>query len=279
MGVARVAVDAGARSSPVHSHGAEEELFYVLGGSGLLWQDGHTCEIAAGDAICALAGGPAHTLIAGDDGLEVLAFGENVDPPLVRLPHAGMLRRGAFWIDAADTDPLDAEAAAGPLDVPPPGPRPANVVATDDAPYEEMSEGKFVAWERNLGEGAGSVRTGIRYDVVAPGKWNCPPHWHSSEHELFAILEGAGTLELYDNDGQLAEEHLLRAGDVVRRPFGKPKLAHAIRAADDGELTLLAYGMRCPEEIVFYPRSRKAWLGSVLVRLEIADDYWQGERY
>jgi uncharacterized cupin superfamily protein len=279
VGLARVAIDPGARSSPVHSHGAEEELFYVLRGSGLLWQDGATHEVAAGDAICALAGGPAHTLIAGADGLEVLAFGENAAPPLVRLPHAGMLRRGAFWIDASGTDPLAAEEAAGPLDVPDPAPRPGNVVAATDAPFEEMREGKFVATEHDLGTGTGSVRTGLRRAVLPPGKWSCPPHWHASEHEIFVVLDGAATLELYDNDGQVAEEHRLHAGDVVRRPWGRPKLAHALRASDAGDMTYLAYGMRRPDEIVFYPRSRKAYLGSVLVRLELADDYWDGERY
>ena len=61
----------------------------MLGGSGLLWQDGATHAIAAGDAICALAGGPAHTLIAGDDGLDVLAFGENVAPRSSASPTPG----------------------------------------------------------------------------------------------------------------------------------------------------------------------------------------------
>ena len=278
VGLARVAVDPGARSSPVHSHGAEEEIFYVLGGSGLLWQDGATHEIAAGDAICALAGGPAHTLIAGEDGLDVLAFGENADPPLVRLPHAGMLRRGAFWIDAAGTDPLAAEAAAGPLEVPAPSARPANVVATADAPFDELREGKFVAGEHDLGTGTGSRRTGLRHAIRAAGRWSCPPHWHAIEHEIFVALDGAATLELYDNDGQVVEEHPLRPGDVVRRPLGHPKRAHALRGGD-GDFTYLAYGMRRDEDIIFYPRSRKAYLGSVLVRLDLADDYWDGERY
>ena len=278
VGVARIEVDPGGRSSPVHSHGAEEELFYVLGGSGLLWQDGATHAIAAGDAICALAGGPAHTLIAGDDGLDVLAFGENVAPPLVHLPHAGMLRRGAYWIDASGTDPLEAEAAAGPLAVPAPSPRPANVVATADAPFDEMREGKFRAAEHDLGTGTGSVRTGLRHAVLPPASWSCPPHLHAVEHEIFVALDGAATLELYDNDGQVAEEHPLRPGDVVRRPFGHPARAHALRSGD-GDFTYLAYGMRREEDIIFYPRSRKAYLGSVLVRLELADDYWDGERY
>jgi len=93
------------------------------------------------------------------------------------------------------------------------------------------------------------------------------------------VLDGAATLEPYANDGVLAQEHPLRPGDVVRRPLGRPKLAHALRAADDSDLTYLVYGMRRDDEIVFYPRSRKAWLGSALVRLELVEDYWDGERF
>jgi hypothetical protein len=42
-------------------------------------------------------------------------------------------------------------------------------------------------------------------------------------------------------------------------------------------MTMLLYGQRNGNEIVFYPRSRKAWVGQVMVRFEIVDDYWDGE--
>jgi hypothetical protein len=54
------------------------------------------------------------------------------------------------------------------------------------------------------------------------------------------------------------------------------RLAHAMRAGDEG-LTYLAYGTRESNEIVYYPRSKKAWLGRVMVRLDLVDDYWEGE--
>ena len=34
-------------STPAHVHGADEEIFFVLRGSGLSWQDGETYEIRA----------------------------------------------------------------------------------------------------------------------------------------------------------------------------------------------------------------------------------------
>jgi uncharacterized cupin superfamily protein len=275
VGVALIDVEPGCRPGPVHQHGSEEEIFFVLSGSGLTWIDGAVHEIGPGDTIVYLASGPEHTVIAGPEGLSVLAYGENHDPPLVRLPRAGMVRRGGLWLEAAHDDPLEREAAAGPLVLPAPTPRPPCSVALEDVEVETDENGDFAIVERDVARAAGSVRSGLRHNVVPPGRLNCPPHWHGGEHELFVVLEGGGTLELYDNRAQLAEEHPLRAGHCVSRPAGG-RLAHMLRAGDEG-LTYLAYGTRDTGEIVYYPRSRKAWLGRVLVRVELVDDYWDGE--
>src|SRR4051794_41214597 len=64
VGVQRVEVDPGARIGPVHVHGAEEEIFFVLGGSGLAWIDGAVHEIGRRDTIVYVAGGPGPTPIA-----------------------------------------------------------------------------------------------------------------------------------------------------------------------------------------------------------------------
>ena len=276
VGVARIDVDPGCRPGPVHQHASEEEIFFVLEGSGLAWIDGAVHEIGVGDTIVYLANGPEHTVIAGPDGLSVLAYGENHDPPLVRLPRAGMARRGALWLELSADDPLQREAAAGPLELPEPTPRPSYIVALEDVELEVEEVGDVATTERNVARAAGSVRTGLRYNTVPAGKLNCPPHWHGNEHELFVVLEGGGEVLLYDNRGEVAETHALRAGHCVARPGPGRRLAHALRGGPDG-MTYLAYGMRDAGEIVYYPRSRKAWLSGVMVRLELVDDYWEGE--
>jgi uncharacterized cupin superfamily protein len=276
VGVARIDVDPGCRPGPVHQHASEEEIFFVLEGSGLAWIDGAVHEIGVGDTIVYLANGPEHTVIAGPDGLSVLAYGENHDPPLVRLPRAGMARRGALWLELSADDPLQREAAAGPLELPEPTPRPSYIVALEDVELETEEVGDVATTERDVARAAGSVRTGLRYNTVPAGKLNCPPHWHGDEHELFVVLEGGGELLLYDNQGEVAETHALRAGHCVARPGPGRRLAHALRGGPDG-MTYLAYGMRDAGEIVYYPRSRKAWLSGVMVRLELVDDYWEGE--
>jgi uncharacterized cupin superfamily protein len=276
VGVARIDIDPGCRAGPVHVHGSEEEIFFVLEGSGLAWLDGAVHEIGVGDTIVYLAGGPEHTVIAGDEGLSVLAYGENHAPIMTRLPRAGVGRRRDLVIELSDDDPLQREAAAGPLELPQPTPRPPCIVALEDVELEVEEAGDIATTERDVARAAGSVRTGLRYNTVPAGKLNCPPHWHGAEHELFVVLEGGGELELYDNRGEVVETHALRAGHCVARPGPGRKLAHALRGGPDG-MTYLAYGMRERNEIVYYPRSRKAWLGSVMARLELVDDYWEGE--
>jgi uncharacterized cupin superfamily protein len=105
-----------------------------------------------------------------------------------------------------------------------------------------------------------------------------PPHVHSSEEEIFVILEGSGTLSVYPSarDGGEVEELPVRAGCTIARPPGTGR-AHALRAGDDG-LTLLAFGTRDRNDIVYYPRSGKVSLRGVGVigRLEQLD-YWDGE--
>ena len=117
VGLQRIAVDPGRWSTPAHSEGAEEEIFFVLGGSGLSWQDGEVYEVGPGDCLVHLAQEEAHTLQGGPDGLDVLAFGQRVSHGNTILPRAGV---GWAWpgfleaIPISETEhPFLREAAAG----------------------------------------------------------------------------------------------------------------------------------------------------------------------
>ena len=90
-----------------------------------------------------------------------------------------------------------------------------------------------------------------------------PPHAHSAEEEIFVILEGSGSLQLYPSprsDTDELEEFPIRAGSTIARPAGTRR-AHGIVAGPDG-LTVLAYGTRDPNDICHYPaRGRSAFAG------------------
>jgi uncharacterized cupin superfamily protein len=101
---------------------------------------------------------------------------------------------------------------------------------------------------------------------------------HSAEEEILVVLDGDGTLELTPSMPQWAEpeQHPVRKGSVVARPPGTG-VAHTFRAGEAG-LTLIAWGTRDPNDICWYPRSKKiSWRGvGVIGRIEQLD-YWEGE--
>ena len=105
VGVNRIEIDAGKRSTPLHMENEEEEIFFVLGGSGLSWQhDGQreeTFEVRAGDCLVHLAGEHAHSLQAGSDGLDVLAFGTRARAELAYFPRLELARIGPVLVENA----------------------------------------------------------------------------------------------------------------------------------------------------------------------------------
>ncbi|HVI37141.1 MAG TPA: cupin domain-containing protein, partial [Gaiellales bacterium] len=100
VGLNRITIQPGRRSTPAHIHGAEEEIFHVLSGTGLLWQDGQVCEVGPGDTIAHPANAQTHTLRAGDEVLDVLAFGTRVPLELCYLPRAGHAWAGPTVVEA-----------------------------------------------------------------------------------------------------------------------------------------------------------------------------------
>jgi uncharacterized cupin superfamily protein len=282
VGVKRITVDPGMWSTPLHLEGSEEEIFYVLGGSGVSVQsdDGQTIEsyeVGPGDCLVHLALEHAHTLRAGSDGLDVLAFGQRHYAANTLLVRAGVSWLGTTWVlEGAEEDhPWAREAAVGPPPQDEPSPRPPRIVNVADVESAERDTATIGRRARNLGRAAGSERTGLRHVEIFPGMLNAPPHCHSAEEEIFVAIAGSGELLLWEGKG--VTEHPVLAGSVVARPAGTG-VAHAFRGGDDG-LTLLMYGTREPNDVCFYPRSRKVFFSGLGVVLRLGEpvDFWDGE--
>jgi uncharacterized cupin superfamily protein len=279
LGLRRIEIEPGRRSTPAHTHSGEEEIFYVLAGSGLSWQSGAAYEIEAGDCLVHLIEGPAHTLIAGPGGLDVLAFSERTASEACFLPRAQVSWLGSSWVKAGETPhPFAQEAAAGELDVPEPSARPATIVRTVDVSQQEVSHGECVNARRSLGAAAGAQRTALRQFVLAPGSLSTPPHGHSGAEELFVVLDGDG-LYLDQPSGAHGwdpQEHTVTEGSIVAVPAGTG-VTHTFRAGPDG-LTLLAFGDRVGGDTIWYPRTQKvAFPGLGIVAKVERTGYWDGE--
>jgi uncharacterized cupin superfamily protein len=273
VGLARIRFEPGKRPTPAHDHGAEEEIFYVLSGSGLSWRAGETHEVRAGDCLVYRPDEGAHTLVAGDEPLEVLAFGERRPAELAHLPRAGVLWAGPSWVDdaAAAGHPWQREVEAGPLPIPNAvSPRPSWIVHRDDAPAGTTERPGREFTNRGLSAAGGARTTALNHVLIAPERHGWPRHCHASDEELFVILGGSGTLRIGD------EEAPVRAGHVASRPAGTG-LAHSFRAGPDG-LEYLAYGQCHPDDVTYYPDSGKValWGIGVIGRIEPLE-YWDGE--
>lgn len=277
VGVNRVRVAPGKLPTPPHSHGASEEAFFVLAGSGLAWQDGQVHEVRPLDCVIHRADEHEHTFVAGPGGLEYIVFGTRHATEIGWLPRSRAIRIGWPWVEGRDDDPWEIEARAEPLAYADPAPRPANIVNVDEVELEQHGQETTAP----LATRERSVQAGLHWVQLAPGGRGSPPHCHSEEEEVFVVLEGEATLELWpspvrETRGASREEIPLRPGHVVARPPGSG-IAHAFCAGPEG-VTMLAYGTRRPNDMCWYPRSSKIfWRGlGVIGRIESLD-YGDGE--
>jgi uncharacterized cupin superfamily protein len=172
---------------------------------------------------------------------------------------------------------LGARGAVGALAFREAAGRPPNIVHLEDAEGEEDEDGTW----KGLAASAGSRDTGLNWIRLAPGRAAAQPHCHSEEEEVFVILDGGGTLELWPSPVMEARggrrEHVpVTAGTVVARPPAT-RVAHTFRAGPGG-MTMLVYGTRRPNDICYYPRSRKIyWRGVGLIGRVESLDYEDGE--
>jgi uncharacterized cupin superfamily protein len=270
-GASRIELAPGEQPTPPHVHGDSEEIFYVLDGSGLTLLDDKAYEIRVGDCIVYKNFHEAHTIRAGADGLDVIAFGPREYLGSGELPRGRTMWSITGFIEVQKGHPWDREPK---LEWPEPeAARPATIVNVQDV-EPQVRGGRR---RRDLSGAAGSRWTGLKHIEMDAGTLSGPPHVHSAEEEIFVVLEGDGTLELTPPGlGAEPEAQPVRKGSVIARPPGTG-VAHAFRAGKSG-MVLIAWGAREPNDICWYPRSQKIfWRGvGVVGRIEQLD-YWEGE--
>jgi uncharacterized cupin superfamily protein len=274
VGAQRVRLSEGELMTPPHTHSAEEEIVFVVSGSATLWQDGSLCTVTAGDTIVFEPGGPPHTIAGGE--CELLVFGTRLTPESGVLPRTNVAWLGQRAVALLDKHPWEAEGKLG-LPEGTPGERPANVVALDEL------EGDFGGIVKHPARHCGAKRSGLNWIALPLNEEGAPPHCHTAEEEVFVILDGAGTFELWgapNPDQPLQTEpqetHAIRAGHVVARPPGT-RTSHCFRTGDS-HMTYLAYGTREPSDVCYYPRSNKVFFRGlgVIARLDLLR-YGDGE--
>jgi uncharacterized cupin superfamily protein len=233
VGLYRLELAPGETAAPADA--PVEEIVFVLAGSGTWESELGSSDLRSGDCGVRLLEDRGHLLRAGAEGLTIFAF---VSPIARKLVPEGAARKPLI----VNVDSVEADY--------------------------EGENGKWVVVARK----AGAVRAGLNWARLEPGKSGAPPHLHSADEEVFVILAGGGTLELWPSPARAEdterEEHQIRAGDVIWRP-PSTGISHFFRGGENG-MTFLAYGTREPNDVCYYPRSNKIfWRGvGLIARLE-----------
>lgn len=90
LGYNVTSVAPGKRAFPFHNHHANEEMFFVLEGEGMLRFGPHEYPVRKGDFVCCPAGGPAHQLVnTGADELRYVAVSTMLDTDVWHYPDSG----------------------------------------------------------------------------------------------------------------------------------------------------------------------------------------------
>ena len=198
----------------------------MLAGDGLLWQDGETFAVGAGDCIVHRPGSARTRCAAAPTGSTCSPTAARREAGLAHLPRAGV-----SWASPSLGGRAGRRSTRGRR-----RPRPARRSARRPRPSDRRTS---CAWRTPRAPSAARSatsagaparrRTGLNHVTLARAPRARPPHCHSAEEELFVVLEGDGELALHPRGGGEPERQPLTAGDVLARPAGTG-VAHALRA-------------------------------------------------
>jgi uncharacterized cupin superfamily protein len=91
LGYNLTAVPPGRRAFPLHSHRVNEEMFFVLQGTGIVRLGSESFPVRVGDVIACPPGGPetAHQIVnTGDEELRYLAVSTRLSPEIAEYPES-----------------------------------------------------------------------------------------------------------------------------------------------------------------------------------------------
>lgn len=261
-GCRRAVVAPGASAVPVHQHLGAEEVFVILAGDGLAYEldgDGErTFRVRAGDLVVRRANREAHALVAGSQGLELLAYGPSAAPRAEVFPRAGVLRLRQRWLEMdGGVHPWEREAALGPPALPEPAAeRPARYVHVDDVPAAVGMHGVEV---RRLGEAGGAEQVGVRRIAIAPGHADGPRRVHSAVERLVLVVAGEGQAQCGERAWPLAVGSVVSAQPGAGRPWRL--------VAGDAGLDLLDLSVLDPGDAIHLPDTAEVLLPALGVAL------------
>ena len=280
VGLRRVQVDAGRQSTPVHVHDAEEEIFFVLRGSGFSWQGSAAVPVRAGDCIVHAAGAAPHTLIGGERGhrracLRHQGPGRDVPPApgrrgvarsLVdrvgsRVSSRGSGRRGR----ASRTRPSRPIGPAWSLNV-------------DEVRRSRAQPRRLSARHARPGGRALAAQRDPAHECRGRQDRLSPTRAHGRRRAVRGPRRRTASWSSGTAARRVRRRNGFRSVPARWSAVLRAAASHTRCAAAQGGMTYLAYGERNPVSISFYPRSSKLSIrGAGVIGRIVPLDYWDGE--
>jgi len=147
------------------------------------------------------------------------------------------------------------------------------IVNLDNLELEDLTRGeRFGKQASFLSRTMGAKKLGFHLEVMPPGAFSYPYHFHHAQEELFLVMEGRAMLRY---NGEFRE---VGPGDLVFCPRG-PKAVHQFHNHTDEDFRFLALSNDADVEVCEYPDSGKV-LATGAGKLFLADSavgYLHGE--
>ncbi len=126
-----------------------------------------------------------------------------------------------------------------------------NIKNVNKLDYEkwEINE-NYSGLDSSIGKSLGAKRLGFHVEILSPGKFSCPYHFHDSEEELFFVLEGNAMVRQQNYYRELGP------GDIVFFHADKTGV-HQFYNHTDSDFKFIAISNLDKNDVVEYPDSEK----------------------
>ncbi len=126
-----------------------------------------------------------------------------------------------------------------------------NVLNINKLEYEDWAGGDtYEAKYADISDLIGTEKLGFHLEILPPGKFTRPYHFHHSEEEVFLVIEGKAILR---QNNQYRE---VKTGDLIHFQSG-PEGAHQYYNHTDQGFKFLALSTKDDLDVAEYPDSQK----------------------
>lgn len=141
----------------------------------------------------------------------------------------------------------------------------------DDFKEYEFSD-RFKGFDKEVASLFGAKHIGFHLEILNPGCFSSPYHYHTDEEELVIILEGEATLRQNDKFRKIYQN------DLVFFPVG-PEYVHQIYNHSDKPFRYFVLSNKSQNDFCFYPDSNKKLdrKKRIVTQNDVEVDYWKDE--